>query len=871
MARVRLSVATTDWTLRGLPLRGATSGAGRRSASEEIDPFAARLAASGRVEVAAAGVAIPSVRRDREPRRALEIDVEAGRGERVVFMARHPSGAITFHLPSESPRRGARGTARHRFQVPAAAPERRGVVAAGVKFVLLKVADAVAGAALPALARAVETRLWKSRGLVDGWVRVPVDGTWRGPFVALPKGGGSFAAPPKKNLLLVHGIFSNAEAAFAGLATTRGSNGRTFFEQTAALYEGRVFAFNHLTVSRDPAENARALLSSLPPGPTLFDVVTHSRGGVVFRSVIERPDLHGDLARRFRPGRAVLVAAPNEGSPLAAPERLGDLLGWLANVIDYLPDNPFTTGLALVAEGLSWLASNVPGRLPGIAALAPSSAEIAAIQAAPHPAPESLSALVANYEPDDGLAARMADAAVDAFFASANDLVVPSEGGWRLARGLSVPPGQIGCFGPGGNIAGGPGKVHHVNFFAQPAAVDFVSRGLGGAPQGLAPVEPERRLPFREGRRGAQGGSFTATPRPDRGERSAPPADVAIPVVASPDPDRRGSFGETFELTVLDGEPGRRDLRLLAKFRNATRLERVVRGGPGDPLAKIRKTQKEIRAFVDGEKGAPDLPRGRALVDLGTRLFDALFPGEIRRLYDVARAFQHPRRLNVILTSTVDEIADLPWEFAYDSSRKAFVAAEEVNFVRNVETAVPADRIAPRAGPLRILVVVAQPLGTSHLSADAETEVIRSGFRRLLEARLAEVDVLLEATPDALHRALEAEVRPIDVLHFIGHGAFEERKGTAQDPGVGYLLFEDENRRIERLDAPTFRQIVAQRGIRLVFLNACESGRGGITDFNHGWPPTWSRPECPRWSRTSSTSSTRPPPRSRVTSTGRSR
>jgi CHAT domain-containing protein len=37
--------------------------------------------------------------------------------------------------------------------------------------------------------------------------------------------------------------------------------------------------------------------------------------------------------------------------------------------------------------------------------------------------------------------------------------------------------------------------------------------------------------------------------------------------------------------------------------------------------------------------------------------------------------------------------------------------------------------------------------------------------------------------------------------------------------------------------AAAFRQIVGRRGLALVFLNACESGRGGRVDFNRGVAP----------------------------------
>ena len=44
--------------------------------------------------------------------------------------------------------------------------------------------------------------------------------------------------------------------------------------------------------------------------------------------------------------------------------------------------------------------------------------------------------------------------------------------------------------------------------------------------------------------------------------------------------------------------------------------------------------------------------------------------------------------------------------------------------------------------------------------------------------------------------------------------------------GFGILLFENAQGRSYEMRADNFRQIIARRGIRLVFLNACEVGRG---------------------------------------------
>jgi hypothetical protein len=51
------------------------------------------------------------------------------------------------------------------------------------------------------------------------------------------------------------------------------------------------------------------------------------------------------------------------------------------------------------------------------------------------------------------------------------------------------------------------------------------------------------------------------------------------------------------------------------------------------------------------------------------------------------------------------------------------------------------------------------------------------------------------------------------------------------------LFLEDGRGRPKPMTAAAFRQVVGRRGLALVFLNACESGRGGRVDFNRGVAP----------------------------------
>ena len=870
--------------------------AGRRGAAAESGLLAA-LAATGRVALDSQYLAQTPARRGAadEP---LVLELEAPDANYVIA-AHHESGAVTFHPALQSvERRGAMKGGRRRagpvtlkFRVPvrgAGIARRRGIVGKIVKLVVVKLLGKVGEWALTKLAQRWEEGVWKkrSRGLVH------VD-----PAILALGGKGRFtpgtdssriARAPARNLLFIHGTFSHAEATFAGLAKTVGTDGRHFFDSVADLYGDRIFAFNHFTVSESPEQNARALLKALPASGGVFDVITHSRGALVLRTLVELRDQLGAEAARFTVNRAVLCQGPNEGTPLADGDRWDTLAQWIGNLTDLLPENPFTFGVDFVAESLGWLARAASEKLPGLASMNPSGGVVATLQGDPNPPANAYWAIAANYEPDDGLLRRAADFGIDAFFGRSNDVVVPTSGSWRVdpTPAPVIPASQIACFGPGGNVRrSGASEVHHCNLFQQPETVDLLIRVLRGEALGIPSLDPATEPPASGivGRRGATPAAravpmvATAVAYPavsaaglvlrrraedlaalNVGSGLAAPAMQVVTTV-----DSRGhaeSFlasveppaDENFNLFLgeLDStssdESGDSQYFLLASYRNARVL--VDFHTQGDANRKrwrhIIDARKKIADYIDGDPKVPELPKNGELQKLGRVLFDVLFPGNIRRLYDHARAeFARPvgaqvaeRRLSIIFTSMVPWVADMPLEFAYDPARRSLLAAQDVNFVRNVFTAVPAESRLPRQDKLRVLVVAAQPVGAASLSVDDEIAVITRGFQPLIDAQLAEVQVVPSVTPKKLHELVQSSAYgndPIDILHFIGHGEFRREKKK------GYLLFEGDNGGIQRVDADVITQIVARRGIRLVFLNACETGTGfsGSDDFTNGVAP----------------------------------
>lgn len=764
----------------------------------------------------------------------LVLQVPGPADEPYVAVARHPSGAITFHLPEVAGaplRDGGARPALVTFSIPVGPAAlrgaeqpfvKRGIIGRVVKVVVMKVVDLVVGETVDVLARKLEQKLWNDRK--EGWVQVSANGGQARVQHRLPK-----VPAGARGLLLIHGTFSNTLAAFSDLLQQQ------TLVALQATYADRIYGVEHFSFSKSPIDNVAEMLSALPSGPPMtLDVITHSRGGLVVRTLLAELNKRGPAAP-IRLGRVILVAAPNQGTPLATPARWEDTLGWFANLLEILPDNPFTTAADWITSALSWLAQRIVS-VPGLASMDMNGPVVTSLRRVAVPPGAEWYALAANFAPaQDDLALRLADMGVDGFFESANDLVVPTEGGWLLnAPAVAIPANRVGCFGIGGNLLPDhPELVNHVSFFSRPETHDFILNALNGRPLGLPAIVPTQPLPLRG----------TAAPATLAPVAAAAPrvelldiGETALSVVKRM--TRKNDFGrqDSLQLIVLPilGESGelesqskrsshkRRVAQLLASYSGATVLAPFRldghEDGAGGRWEKIIDGHRDIKNFVEGT-----LQRELTLEDvenLGDAMFETLFRDDVRRLYDQARSRHVRRKLNVIFTSMIPWVAELPWEFAFDRGIPAFLATSDVRFVRNVLTSVPADLIPVRNGPLRILVVSAQPRRSVSLSLAEERNLIESAFRPLIDRKAVTIEVLPEASPKDLHARVRDDQDSFDVVHFMGHGRFDELTDT------GYLLFEDGKGDPQELSTSDVKNILRSREIKLVFLNACETARG---------------------------------------------
>jgi hypothetical protein len=214
---------------------------------------------------------------------------------------------------------------------------------------------------------------------------------------------------------------------------------------------------------------------------------------------------------------------------------------------------------------------------------------------------------------------------------------------------------------------------------------------------------------------------------------------------------------------------------------------------------------------------APGYPDSAAIQGVGQALFNALFPTRVRRLWArVAARGGGPEGapavgLRLRLRIDPPELAALPWELLYEDE---FVGLRlRFPIVRYLDLPDPPQALAVRP-PLRILVAVSQPQDQDPFAVKVEL----SNIRRALSALQGQVEV--EVMDHATRGGLLARLRQgYHVLHYIGHGTFEDNEG--------FLVLEDGEGRSDFASATLLGQIVADSSLRFVMLNACETSVAG--------------------------------------------
>jgi hypothetical protein len=209
----------------------------------------------------------------------------------------------------------------------------------------------------------------------------------------------------------------------------------------------------------------------------------------------------------------------------------------------------------------------------------------------------------------------------------------------------------------------------------------------------------------------------------------------------------------------------------------------------------------------------------------GAQLFEALVAGEVRDVYraaqGVAQADDSGLRVTLYLTD-VPELMSVPWEFLYE--RPGFLAQSIFSpVVRSLD--LKRARGPRRVTlPLRILGMVSRPQGFETLDVESEQQKLADALSPLRDQGLVMLEWLERATLSQLD-AVIGRRDEVHVLHYVGHGAYDERTEG------GILVLENEHGQPHEVTGEEIGSLLQdKRSLQLVVLNSCEGARGSHVD-----------------------------------------
>lgn len=229
-------------------------------------------------------------------------------------------------------------------------------------------------------------------------------------------------------------------------------------------------------------------------------------------------------------------------------------------------------------------------------------------------------------------------------------------------------------------------------------------------------------------------------------------------------------------------------------------------------------------------------------IELGELLAGLLLPAYARQLFrESLLRLPDDQGLRLRLR-LADELADFPWEYMYiqdtrgERTSSSFLALDpHISIVRHEALTLPGDWFdAP--GSRRIVVAMAtpEPHAVYPKLANLPTEQysLKAAMGGVTGIQMMYIPEYGDGPGDQTHGAtlkdlLAAFMERTDVFHFSGHGEFSREMGPAigSTVGEGGIVLADAANQAVLMPADRLGEVLRGKGVRLVVLGACETGR----------------------------------------------
>ncbi len=235
------------------------------------------------------------------------------------------------------------------------------------------------------------------------------------------------------------------------------------------------------------------------------------------------------------------------------------------------------------------------------------------------------------------------------------------------------------------------------------------------------------------------------------------------------------------------------------------KVEGRFSGAREDAVLELPVTSEEVAELWEG--------KGR-VQEIGNRLYKAVFSREVLELLRTAKNSLLPwEGLRLRFETKSPEALEWPLETLHDG--KSFLAFQKDSLIVRHQGPLRKLPTLWAFPPLRVLVVTASPKGPEPLEVEQEFTAIQEALEPLRKKRRVEVDRLDNPTFAALSDKLDG--KKYHVLHFIGHGAFN------QNDGRGLIYLADSSGSAQAVEGLALAVLLEPHSsIRLVVLNTCE-------------------------------------------------
>jgi tetratricopeptide (TPR) repeat protein len=270
-----------------------------------------------------------------------------------------------------------------------------------------------------------------------------------------------------------------------------------------------------------------------------------------------------------------------------------------------------------------------------------------------------------------------------------------------------------------------------------------------------------------------------------------------------------------FELQLSKKSPNLYRVRALDNGSIAAEQTFQLRAGELKVLEGMQRLEeKAIGAWEKAEKETFH-------IEFGKELYNKVFTGKLGEYFkkSLEEAQDNDMGLRICLRfdESAQEIAVLPWEFLHDGSD--FLVTSRNTLISRLPSGIKKIKKAPMESILRMLVVISSPDDprVAPLNTELEQEVILEAVDKLQRDHKMEVDFTEDATFETIQGYLNE--KDYHIVHFTGHGIFD------QDKGKGYLVLETGDGKARMVDNAAVADLLEGRGVRLVVLSACQSGK----------------------------------------------